>query len=306
MSRTRIHLICKLAVGCILSASLVCLAEETDQTAIPNAIEVGPPNPAKEEAPQESVSPIFTPKQKFIFGLDLSNFYYQEEMAPPGKSTERARLLSPFLRYEFPMSFSNISMISMEGKTSGFSTTDYDGTTLSTNTPVTGKNPALFAQGEIDLHFELIESELYFFTGLGFHYWNRYLSGGSGYREIYSWLYLPLGLRFEQELNELWKLQAELSYQVMFAGKLLVITSETNPGGDDSSLDLASRPGLRARAALERSLSPQFSLSAQLWFEASKIGQSNEVFNASFAGLIHEPSSQTTQSGLSLAAIYKF
>ena len=296
-------------MGWILCVCFFSLASAQDiplSPAAPAAIEISPNSSPLEEPPPEAGVSVFPIKQKIIFGLDFSNYFYQEELTPPGKSTESAQLVSPFIRFETPVPIPGVSILSVEGKTSGYSTTDYDGTTLTTNIPVSGKSPALFAQGELDFHFELFDTDFSFLSGLGYRYWNRYLSGGSGYREIYSWYYLPLGLQWRRALNEDWIVQFELTYQIMFGGKLLVITSESTSGGDDSSLDLGSRPGTRLQVGVEKKLTSEISVASQLWYEVSKIGQSNEVYIASFSAVIHEPASQTKQSGLALSGIYYF
>jgi hypothetical protein len=243
---------------------------------------------------------------RVTLGLDYSSFAYKEDLQPPGKSTENAQIWSPFFQIQAPINLPIKSYFSFEAKTSGFISTNYDGSTLNTGTPVQGRNPALFFHGEADLHFVLLDPQFQFFTGWGYHFWNRFLAGGSGYREIYSWMYIPLGLAFENQLSPELQMRLELSYQVMFNGKIQIITSETIINGEDTNLELGSRPGYKARARFDYEMSPLLSFSLQPWYEVLNIGESNYAYNATFDGFIHEPASQTVQYGLSLGTLFKF
>ncbi len=255
------------------------------------------------------ISPTQSTRQpvlKLSLGLDGSNFYYKEDLDPPGKSMERAQVLSPWLRLDMPGPQQFNSYFSLEAKVSTNVKTDYDGSTLSSGTPVQGKNPAVFSHAEAAWHFHLGESKAELSAGLGYHYWNRFLAGGTGYREIYTLLYFPLGAAYNIQFSPQWNAQLEATYQVMFLGQLQVITSETVTGGQDTTLDLGNRPGYCLRAKLQFEFSPQISISAQPWYEVYQIGESNTALNSTFGFTIREPPSQTVQSGLTLVGSYTF
>lgn len=145
------------------------------------------------------------------------------------------------------------------------------------------------------------------FAGTGLRVWDRFLSYGTGYREIYRWSTLPIGARgwFARPDGLKWLFGWEVAIRPMLWGTLDVKFSETFPNGADSGLALGNRTGFRLAVPVESSwdlgweLRPKF----ELWYDQSEIGESNLVFNSTPAinGMIREPSSITRQIGLLLS-----
>lgn len=239
-------------------------------------------------------------RYQLLFAVNVSDFDYREDLPAPLKSTEKGLFAIPAIqgRAYFPQL--NESFLNTDLEYSGRVSTKFDGSTQS-GIPVVGTNTHVFFRGEIDFYWH-VSSGFHLYTGYGYRYWDRFLVGGSGYKEIYTWNYFPFGFYLEFPTSSQFQIGVDVAYWVMTNGKLKVIFSETVSGGDDTNLELGNLGGYRIRIPMEYKRNPEtaYSFVFSPWYEVSQIGDSPYVFNNTIGGPIKEPSSTTVQIGLIL------
>ncbi|MEZ0391548.1 MAG: hypothetical protein ACAH59_04990 [Pseudobdellovibrionaceae bacterium] len=238
---------------------------------------------------------------ELIGGLNVTSFDYKEDVPYPLKSEEKGTFVIPSLRGRIFIPQLNESFFNAEAEYSGQVQSNYDGTTLQ-GVPVTHTNDHIFYRIETDFYFR-VQEFLYLYAGIGYRYWDRFLSGGTGFREIYTWTYFPLGFLIEVPVSDALDIGFDFSSRLMSNGKIEVIFSETVTDGDDTTLDLGNKPGFKLQVPfrLQRKDSAyRFLISP--WYEYSQIGESSFEFNST-PGVqtdIREPDSTTQQYGLLL------
>jgi hypothetical protein len=241
---------------------------------------------------------------------------YREDVTPPLKSTESGWLPGFGLAYGYkekkngsPAPYARLAL----GLT--VANTHYDGSDQLGN-PLLGTTRNVFVRGEGNLGLTLFSTlnpprgpgDFTAYTGLGYRFWERGLgSDTSGYREHYSWRYVPVGMRVGYRVNEKWSGAVDASARFMFGGTILVYLSDLDPGYNDPRMSLGSRPGWRVEAPVYYrfwSFTP--------WFEYSAIGRSNSE-EVTYYGrplnpriAVYEPSSTTYQVGLAVGARVSF
>lgn len=238
-------------------------------------------------------------------GFHIVNFDYKEELPPPFRSQEKATFVVPSFEGLWFFRNLNQSFLKTEFDYSGTVTSDFEGTNKR-GVAVEHENGHLFWRLETDFYFRT-PLGVYLYAGAGFRYWNRFLSGGSGYTEIYSWTYFPVGLMYEYPFSEAVTAGVDFSYRLMSSGKIEVIFSETTTNGDDTTLSLGNRPGYKLQFPVKWKLplattGHQYLLKFIPSYEYSEIGQSDAKFNStpSINSEIYEPASRTHQYGLLL------
>ena len=176
----------------------------------------------------------------------------------------------------------------------------YDGTTQS-GTPVLSTDKLSFWTYELDLYIP-VDEQLHLFVGYGSRKWDRLLVGGSTYREIYSWNFMPVGIWWKFWQVDLFSGGVEASFRQMLGGKIKIITSEFNSGGQNSEMDLGNKPGYKLAFPVRLQATTTFSVMVTPWYEHSEIGESNVVPNATLSPTpgtgIMEPASKTDQYGV--------
>ncbi len=243
-------------------------------------------------------------------GVNYHSFDYREELRAPFKSTEKANFFSPFVKLKVPLPNLGASFLSFSGELSGNVNSQFDGTTQ-TGVAVTDTNVLSFSEVEGSFFWNFAP-ELFFQAGLGYHYWNRFLSGGSGYREIYTWYYLPLGILYQHKVSDQVRIGVDVTYRLMFQGEIKVIFSETVSTGEDSTMTLGSRPGYKIQFPIEYSFAgSSLGYVFTPWYEAFEIGESDYKYNSTptssgVLGYIQEPSSKTQQYGLTMGLTARF
>ena len=244
---------------------------------------------------------------------------YREDVTPPLKSTESGWLPGFGLAYGYkgknprphgpPAPYARLAL----GLT--VANTHYDGSDQLGN-PLLGTTRNVFVRGEGNLGLTLFSTlnpprgpgDFTAYTGLGYRFWERGLgSDTSGYREHYSWKYVPVGMRVGYRVNEKWCGAVDVSARFMFGGTILVYLSDLYAGYNDPQMNLGNRPGWRVEAPLYYrfwSFTP--------WFEHSYIGRSNSE-EVTYYGrplnpriAVYEPSSTTYQFGLAVGARVSF
>jgi hypothetical protein len=259
------------------------------------------------EEPQTAARPLIERKPRFELsaGINVTSFDYKEELDAPLKSTEKGTFFIPFVQGKLFFHNLNESYLKFFGEYSGNVVSTYDGST-ELGVPVKGTNDHAFFEFETDFYWAVIDN-LYLYSGVGFRYWNRFLNGGSGYREIYTWGYLPVGIRLDLPISETFLLGIDVSARMMFGGKIQVIFSETVTNGDDTELTLGNKAGYKIQIPMKYQPSQSnFNYQLTPWYEASQIGASDVRYNATKASLIQEPASKTVQFGAAISAARSF
>lgn len=141
------------------------------------------------------------------------------------------------------------------------------------------------------------------FAGLGYHNWLRSLQGVGGYDEVYSWFYVPMGLKFGWQVNHCWRMELEGAYLPMFAGKLDVDL------GFGTTLNLGSKSGWRLSSTVTYALSDSnWSLGLTPWYTHWELGDSPPglvIFSDAII-ILGEPRSTTDIFGGSFNIAYAF
>ncbi len=239
-------------------------------------------------------------------GTRYTSFHYKEILTAPAKSTETVTypsLLAEGRVFIAPKTFFQFSYEDAQKVNS-----NYDGASLTTGAPVTGTNPISFNTMELSGYFAVTDF-LSLYAAYGMRKWNRFLSGGTGYREIYTWNYLSLGAQYWMALSPALDFGVDLCLRQPSGGKIKVITSETFSGGEDSTMNLGAKTGYRLALPFIWHVD-RVSVTGAPFYEISKIGQSNVVTNATLAPTpgtgIQEPSSETVQYGVELTLAVGF
>lgn len=229
-------------------------------------------------------------------GLSLVNFEYEEESDTGDRSHEKG--IIPFVdlgaRFPTPV-WETVAELSLRSTINAM--TNWDGTDFNTMKSVGAKDLHTMHHLEAVIARDFGSAGVY--AGAAFHSWDRFLAYGSGYREIYQWTTLPLGLRLKVG-DSGWEIDA--AFIPMISGSLNVILSETIRNGDDTMLTLGSRNGGRIKGTKSFSWLERVWIFSP-WVESSAFGASQSRTNATL-GEIHEPASQTTLIGVTLSAAF--
>ncbi len=239
-------------------------------------------------------------------GVNYEYFSYQEQLASPAKSTETA--VFPSLVGLARIYVVNDSYLQLRAEYATNIQSQYSGTALTSNADVETIDPLAFQNYEADAYISLTE-RFYLYVGYGYRHWNRFLSGGLGYREIYNWYYTPVGAQFWFVKDPGFEFGLDASIRPTSNGTIQVITSATQPNGQDSQMNLGQTTGYKVMVPT-RFRYGSWSLLLTPWYEVSSIGQSNLVTNSTLSpqantGIL-EPSSNTTQFGLDGVVTYTF
>jgi len=252
----------------------------------------------------------------FEFGFMYYYYDYKESLPSPAKSTESGWLPGIYLSYDYKKP-SNI-YVKLYGNIAG-GNLNYDGATQPPFVrPLSFDHSQLFFkfEGNIGYTFSIEDKILLIpYTGYGYRYWRR---GESKYvtnifipsfgsvaiydtKEVYTWNYLPLGVKFSYIVDDRWSLGATAAVNFMFGGKMTAYRSENNPSQSDLDFDLGNKPGYYVEIPISYKFDRNWSIVATFWYEYSEIGKSNTL-----AGGAYEPDSTTNQYGLNLGVSYLF
>ena len=176
--------------------------------------------------------------------------------------------------------------------------------------PATGTSSNLMLAIEVLTMYDyikIIESQLYF--GLGYKRWQLGLSStsnGAGIDQVYSWLYVPVGLRHNYEFNKDLNCEIDLSARLMLAGN--VSASNILIGGQSFGVTatLGSQFGVDLRVPFIYKLDKQWALVATPWTEYSQIGTGKSANISGTANQVTAPASNTWQFGADFGVRYTF
>jgi len=265
--------------------------------------------------PSGARSDALQPHQSISAGLLCSSFDYQEEFAPPGKSTENGWLFGMALRYTFkggtdiPLYARLQFDFSPSGTEYGGTETDDFGRTVD----FTQNTQNWFSKTELDAGFVFhnvgnSSLDIVPYVGYGYRVWTRELASHDnlqGYREDYSCSFLPVGVKGEVAIGRRWSVGLDVAMHIMLAGSIFIDL----PAYKRPTLTLGNRMGWYAALPVEYAISSSWGASGSFWYEYSAIDKSNEsphVVNGAQEVWIYEPPSRTQQFGFALAAYYRF
>lgn len=235
-------------------------------------------------------------------GYSFKSFDYKEDLPAPLKSTESAVVLAPYGQLKFFTSEDVRSYFLLNAELAVYAQSKYDGTNFS-GEPAAGNNTHHFFDTSADYYLQVVEN-FYLIGGLGYHYWDRFLSGGSGYREIYSWGYYNLGIAYRHAFSNRLEFAPEFMLRQMFMGNIYIIFSETVENGDNTSLPLGNKLGYFLKFPVHYQFAESVvKLAIKPFYAFSQIGSSEIKYNSTPTangrlGNIQEPSSRTHEFGV--------
>lgn len=241
--------------------------------------------------------------------LMLHYFDYKEDIPAPNKSTESGWLPGLYVGWELGKR-NNLYMKFFMEISNGDLT--YDGTTQS-GEPIrfSKDNNQFLFRGEFNFGFNYSVSQkvsIIPYTGLGYRYWERGEDRGINYRELYDWLYLPIGVKVGIDLGRV-TIEPNIGIRAMFAGTMTAYFSDFDCRYSDPEFDLGNDVGCYAEIPVRIKLSPSWSLMFKPWYEHSRIGRSDYVsvyYAGHYDGTYYEPSSKTNQYGFNFGAVFSY
>jgi len=238
------------------------------------------------------------------FGIMYYYYDYKEvNEPPPFKSTESGWLPGLYLGYEYKKPSDVYTKI--YGHIAGGDLT-YDGTTFS-GIPKSFDHSMFFFKFEGDIGYTVpIDNRFLIipYTGYGYRYWRRgeteVIEGAPFIKEVYTWSYIPVGIKFDYAINDKWNIGASTAVHFMFGGEMKLYASEFNSSFPDVTFDLGNKPGFYLELPIRYKLANNWSILGSFWYEYSEIGKSDVIY-----GLL-EPDSETHQYGFNLGVSYLF
>ena len=247
------------------------------------------------------------------FGLGFFNFNYHEELPVHLKSTENNVI--PDLNI-------TLNKVSEKGCfvraifDMGVGNTNYVGTDSAGN-PLTAQTQNLMLNAEIDFGMPFYKGEsgsVSGYLGLGDSFWRRDLSA---YREEYSWLFLPVGVRYETTLRPAVDVAVDLALKIPFHGSIEAYLSDISPSySNGSGLLGTDRIGVRLQVPVTFHTEGSVHWVVTPWFEYSGFtrgsdfpvedNNGNPIVVDGAAQVAHEPASQAYRFGLNAAALVRF
>ncbi|HAW52860.1 MAG TPA: hypothetical protein DCX54_11125 [Flavobacteriales bacterium] len=245
------------------------------------------------------------PDGNHTFEASINHFHfdYKEILTPPAKSTEEEWLTGIHLVYSYKKPEENepISYRIMVDYADG--ETYYDGSTFD-GTPLVGTTDNSFFTGEVNIGYTFQGYlNVTAYSGIGYRNWKRGDIGGPGsYSEIYSWGYLPVGVRTDYRLTEKLTGALDISAHYMLNGKIKVLFSEYDPDYNDGKASLGNKMGWKVEAPLQYRISRQWSFIATPWYEYTKIGRGSDFLltDGVTPFIAYEPASKTKQYGVNI------
>ena len=191
----------------------------------------------------------------------------------------------------------------------------YDGATQ-TGTPINFSNdPQKFFKLQWDFGYPWPIRDNFVLTpysGMGYRYWERgeakiTAASYTNYKEVYSWGYIPVGLKIDYDINDRWRVGGNVAANFMFGGRMKAYLSEVL-AGPDLDFSLGNEVGWYAELPVTYRITNNWALTVTPWYEYSTTGQSDTQY-FHYGGSLYstyEPSSKTNQFGISLSADLSF
>lgn len=245
-----------------------------------------------------SVSARAETSRKVSVGLSLVALDYRENIQSAARSHESG--LVPLLNLSLTLPMTETLTVEPALRAMFGASTQFDGTDVAAGKQVEDRDTHDFIHGETLLVMNA-SPVVAFYAGLSVDWWNRFLHYGSGYREIYQWWVVPLGVRCPLgESNWI----VDVAALPMIAGAMKLILSETIQDGDDTLLNLGLKTGWRLK------FSGGFDIGGHRWtvspwYEQESFGRSEARDNATL-GAVTEPESLTRRWGVTVSADLPF
>jgi len=252
---------------------------------------------------------IYDPRYSSLeFGIMYYYYDYKEvNEPPPFKSTESGWLPGIYLGYEYKKPSDVYTKI--YGHIAG-GDLNYDGsasTPSGVTFPFSYDSSHFFFKFEGDIGYTVPISDkllLIPYTGYGYRYWRRgeteNIRGVWTYKEIYTWNYIPVGVKLDYALDKRWSIGGNAAVHFMFGGRMTAYFSEISSSLSDYEFDLGNKPGYYIEAPVRYRFDNSWSFNFTPWYQYSEIGKSNYI------GTYHEPDSETHQYGFNLGVSYLF
>lgn len=253
-----------------------------------------------------SVSAAAAPVGRAAFaGFDIRHFDYVEDISEGGESRETGVL--PFLVLGVRLPLTDVILFEPSWRATFNAPTKFSGTDIGATESVEATDIHTVHELGVRGMF-LATTEWSFYAGVEYRQWDRFLSYGSGYREIYRWWAIPAGARWSPAAAAGWAFDASVRW--MARGTIDVIFTETVTNGEDTTLTPGNRPAFRL-SALRTFVGAGRAWTLEPWLERSGFGRSDTKFNSTpttngILGDIAEPASATTRLGLSLSVDIPF
>jgi len=146
------------------------------------------------------------------------------------------------------------------------------------------------------------------YIGYGYRYWRRgeteIIAGAWFTKEVYTWSYVPVGLKFDYAIDDKWNIGGNIAVHFMFGGKMTAYRSEQYPPSSDLEFDLGNELGYYFEIPVSYRFDKNWSIVGTFWYEYSEIGKSNIISISPRA--YWEPASETHQYGFNLGLSYLF
>lgn len=241
-----------------------------------------------------------TRENQWEIGPEIYYFRYEEPDINVKFAGPMYGLTASFTHYH-----SNHLMLTAEGR-GAWGTVDYAGSGTIDGIP------DWIAEGRIAAGYDISLNEsrtLTPFFGVGYRYLNDDSSGKTsstgavGYDRESNYLYSPIGLEFDTELNEGWKLGVSAEYDIFWKGEQKSHLEDASPSFNTVSNDQNNGYGIRGMLKLEKK-GERFDFLIGPYIRWWRIGNSKSA-NVTFAGVIigtgYEPKNETLEVGGTIA-----
>ena len=245
-------------------------------------------------------------EDNFYAGINTFSRDYKEDLILPHKSTEHGQL------YGLIVGYKSIDFDEMFWEAEGnyaVGNTKYDGSLQNLVTGAWGgfhkdktKNEIFNLEGKLGYTFDIADSMLTPYVGVGYHSWLRDLSkNGLGFKEKYTWPYLSAGVNFSTgDWFDDWEMGVGVKAMAMTRGKMKLDNLTTR-------LKLGNKVNFEVELPITYRADNGFLGAAAIkvvpYFQKSSIGKSNVLtVNVAGGGTIgvYEPASNTKVVGVKL------
>ena len=188
-------------------------------------------------------------------------------------------------------------------------TTSYSGLDSSGN-PLVGTSANLIIGIETLTMYDYLkfmESQLY--CGLGYRRWYRGISAdsnGASFNEVYSWLYVPVGVRYSHVFSKKFNCELDFSARLTLAGMTSISNLVVNGANYNVDLRLGDGYGADLRVPFNYQINPALGIVVTPWLDYYSIGASKWYAVGSSGKQVMEPDSRTIQCGSDFGLKYTF
>ena len=156
-------------------------------------------------------------------------------------------------------------------------------------------------------YLKFMESQLY--CGLGYRRWYRGISAdsnGASFNEVYSWLYVPVGVRYSHVFSKKFNCELDFSARLTLAGMTSISNLVVNGANYNVDLRLGDGYGADLRVPFNYQINPALGIVVTPWLDYYSIGASKWYAVGSSGKQVMEPDSRTIQCGSDFGLKYTF